>query len=137
MAFGFASWVLFFHLLLVQHVIGDSATEANVLILNKMEDVTKYLHHHDHTHQDHGHGLDHQHSSSSSPSTNHKDPQLMVFFMINDLKVGEVMPIYFPNRHLSPSQILSKAEADNIPFLLKNSQTSFTCSQSHMALHKP
>lgn len=43
----------------------------------------------------------------------------MVFFMINDLKVGEVMPIYFPNRHLSPSQILSKAEADNIPFSLE------------------
>ncbi|CAH1444299.1 unnamed protein product [Lactuca virosa] len=119
MAFGFTSLVLFFHLLLVQHVIGDSATQANVLILNKLEDDTKDLHHHDHTHQDHGHGLDHQHSSSSSSSTNHKDPQLMVFFMINNLKEGEVMPIYFPNRHLSPSQILSKDEADNIPFSLE------------------
>ncbi|KAL4555653.1 hypothetical protein LXL04_038280 [Taraxacum kok-saghyz] len=114
MAFGFASWVLFFHLLLSPHAKGDRATESNVLRLNTIDDATNDVHHHDHMHQDHGHD-----KSSLSSQTNKKDPRLMVFFMINDLKVGHVMQIYFPNRHLSPSQLISKQEADSIPFSLE------------------
>lgn len=60
---------------------------------------------------DHMHGHGHQRSASSS-----SDPRLMVFYMLQDLEVGKVMPIHFPNRHLLPSQLLSKHEADNIPF---------------------
>ncbi|KAI3509569.1 hypothetical protein L1887_24944 [Cichorium endivia] len=108
MAFGFASWVLFLHLFLAPDAKGDGVRGANVLRLNTVDDDTHELHHHDHMHQDHGH-----HSSSIG-----KDPQLMVFFMINDLKVGKMMPIYFPNRHVTPSHILSKHEADKIPFSL-------------------
>ncbi|XP_076918582.1 BURP domain-containing protein BNM2C-like [Bidens hawaiensis] len=60
----------------------------------------------------------HTSSSSSSSSTNQKDPRVMVFFMLQDLQVGKTMPIHFPNRHTSSSQLLSKQETDKIPFSL-------------------
>lgn len=97
-------------------VKGDGAKGANVIRLNTMDDDGSYAHHHDHMHQNHVHG--HHLSSSSSSSTNQKDPRVMVFYMLQDLKVGKIMPIHFPNRNLSPSQILPKHEADNIPFSL-------------------
>jgi len=102
------SWVL----CLVLTLILAEGDGANVIRLNTMENNGPELNHHDHMHQhDHGHN-----PSSSSSSSIQKDPQLMVFYMLQDLKVGEVMSIHFPNRHLSPSQILSKHEADSIPF---------------------
>jgi len=115
MGFGFASCFVFVHLLLAWYAKGqgDGAISSYLLRLNTMDAAADDLHHHSHMHQDHGH-----HPSSLSSSTNQIDPQLMVFFMISDLKVGQVMPIYFPNRHLSPSQLLPKHEADNIPFSL-------------------
>ncbi|KAI3809771.1 hypothetical protein L1987_19371 [Smallanthus sonchifolius] len=112
MALRLASWVLFL-LPTLMHVEGDGAIGANVIRLNTMDDDGPNVHHHDHMHQDHVHG---HHPSSSS--TNLKDPRLMVFYMLQDLKVGQTMPIHFPNRHLSPSQLLPKHEADNIPFSL-------------------
>lgn len=109
MGSGFASWVFFLLLLTLKHVQGD---ESNVIRLNTMDDDAHDVHPHDHMHQ-HVH---HPSSSSSSSSTNQKDPQVMVFYMLPDLQVGKVMPIHFPNRHLSPSQLLSKHEAEKIPF---------------------
>lgn len=93
---------------------GDGAIEGNVIRLNTMDDVGHDIHHHDHMH--------HDPSSSSSSTEDPKDPRLKVYFMIEELKVGKVMPIYFPNRHLIPSLILSKHEADNIPFSSKEFQ---------------
>ncbi|MFS7998731.1 putative BURP domain-containing protein [Helianthus anomalus] len=106
MTLRLASWILFLLLTLVK---GDGSKGASVIRLNTMDDV----HQHNHMHQGHVHG---HHPSSSSSSTNQKDPRVMVFFMLQDLKVGEIMPIHFPNRHISPSQLLPKHEADNIPF---------------------
>nr|GEW40335.1 hypothetical protein [Tanacetum cinerariifolium] len=104
MSFRFAALVLSLHLLhTLMLVEGDG---SNVIRLNTMDDHIPQ--------SGHGHGHGHHSSSSANP----KDPQLMVFYMLPDLKVGKVMPIHFPNRHLSPSQLLSKQEADNIPFSL-------------------
>nr|XP_043620887.1 BURP domain-containing protein BNM2A-like [Erigeron canadensis] len=101
-----SNWVLFLILTLIL-AEGDG---ANVIRLNTMENNDHDLNHH---HHDHMHQHDHGHNPSSSDK---KDPQLMVFYMLQDLKVGELMSIHFPNRHLSSSQILSKQEANNIPF---------------------
>ncbi|KAF5745701.1 hypothetical protein HS088_TW07G01293 [Tripterygium wilfordii] len=53
----------------------------------------------------------------SSSHMDHMDPQLMVFFTMNNLKLGHKMPIYFPKKDPSSSpQFLPKEEADSIPF---------------------
>lgn len=50
----------------------------------------------------------------------HTNPQLIVFFTINDLKQGQKLPIYFPKRDPSKSPpFLPKEKADPIPFSLK------------------
>ncbi|MED6204136.1 hypothetical protein PIB30_006199 [Stylosanthes scabra] len=60
---------------------------------------------------DHDHDHDHHH---------HMDPSLMVFFTMNDLKVGQRMPIYFPKRNPSTSpKPWPKQEADSLPFSLE------------------
>ncbi|XP_076921645.1 BURP domain-containing protein BNM2A-like [Bidens hawaiensis] len=115
MAFRLASWVLFLLLSTLIKVKGDGAIEAKAIRLNTMDNDGPLVHHHDHMHQHHAHR---HHPSSSSSSANQKDPRVMVFFMLQDLQVGQTMPIHFPNRHLSSSQLLSKHEADKIPFSL-------------------
>ncbi|KAL2477168.1 hypothetical protein Fot_46182 [Forsythia ovata] len=48
------------------------------------------------------------------------DPELNVFFYINELKVGKKMPIYFPIKDPSTSPpLLSREESDSIPFSLE------------------
>lgn len=61
------------------------------------------------------------HSSSSTSHMNHNiNPLLIVFFTINDLKVGKKLPIYFPKRDPSKSPpFLPKEKADQIPFSFK------------------
>ena len=61
------------------------------------------------------------HSSSSSSHMNHNiNPLLMVFFTINDLKVGKKLSIYFPKRDPSKSPpFLPKEKADQISFSFK------------------
>lgn len=50
----------------------------------------------------------------------HIDPLLIVFFTINDLKLGKKIPIYFPKRDpLKSPPFLPKEKADKIPFSLK------------------
>jgi hypothetical protein len=47
-------------------------------------------------------------------------PSLNVFFTIDDLKVGKIKPIYFPEKDPSMSpRLLSREEADTIPFSSK------------------
>ncbi|XP_038888373.1 BURP domain-containing protein BNM2C-like [Benincasa hispida] len=60
-------------------------------------------------------------SSSSSSHMNHNiNPLLIVFFTINDLKVGKKLAIYFPKRDPSKSPpFLPKQKADQIPFAFK------------------
>ncbi|XVE93228.1 hypothetical protein REPUB_Repub01dG0172300 [Reevesia pubescens] len=59
----------------------------------------------------------HAHPSSHM---DHLDRSVMVFFTLNDLKVGKSMPIYFPKKDLSTSpHFLPRNEADSIPFSLK------------------
>ncbi|KAL8553219.1 hypothetical protein ACS0TY_001753 [Phlomoides rotata] len=59
----------------------------------------------------------HSHTSSQS-HMHHIDPSVIVFFFVQDLKLGNAMPIYFPTRELSDAfpRLLSKDEADAIPF---------------------
>ncbi|AES73702.2 dehydration-responsive RD22-like protein [Medicago truncatula] len=56
--------------------------------------------HHDHNHMSHN-----------------IDPSLMVFFTLKDLKVGNIMQIYFPKRDPSTSpKLWSKQKAESLPF---------------------
>ncbi|KAF4356036.1 hypothetical protein F8388_026039 [Cannabis sativa] len=50
------------------------------------------------------------------------DPNLMIFFTTNDLKVGKTMPIYFPKKDPSttPPRLLPLQEASSIPFSLNH-----------------
>lgn len=58
----------------------------------------------------------HHHSSSHS-HMDPRDPELQVFFTVNDLKVGNKMSIYFPIKDPSTSPpLLSREKADAIPF---------------------
>ncbi|KAH6767168.1 hypothetical protein C2S52_018151 [Perilla frutescens var. hirtella] len=58
---------------------------------------------------------------SHSHHMNMMDPSLIVFFFLDDLKLGNTIPIYFPARELSDSlpHLLSKQQADSIPFSLQ------------------
>eukprot|EP00258_Populus_trichocarpa_P007939 XP_002313054.2 BURP domain-containing protein BNM2A [Populus trichocarpa] len=47
----------------------------------------------------------------------HMDHSLLVFFTLNDLKVGRTMPIYFPKKDPSKSpRLLPREDANSIPF---------------------
>lgn len=62
-------------------------------------------------------GESHAHPSSHM---DHMDRSVLVFFTLNDLKVGKSMPIYFPKKDPSKSpHFLPRDEADSIPFSLK------------------
>jgi hypothetical protein len=64
------------------------------------------------------HSMDHHTSSSHM---DHMDPSLMVFFQLNDLKLGKTIPIYFPNTNPSTTNsphLLPREKADSIPFSL-------------------
>ncbi|XP_027160645.1 BURP domain-containing protein BNM2A-like [Coffea eugenioides] len=59
------------------------------------------------------------HAHTSSHMMNHMDLSTTVFFLLDDLKLGKTMPIYFPDRDLTSSSsppLLSETEADDIPF---------------------
>ncbi|KAI4295540.1 hypothetical protein L6164_035579 [Bauhinia variegata] len=63
-----------------------------------------------HIHVHRSHHMDHH----------HMDPELNVFFIPSDLKVGKSMPIYFAKKNLSTSpKFLTREEADQIPFSVK------------------
>ncbi|KAI7980215.1 BURP domain-containing protein BNM2A [Camellia lanceoleosa] len=56
----------------------------------------------------------------SSSHMDHIDPSLIMFFFLEDLKVGKRIPIYFPKRDPSSSpHFLPKEESDSIPFSLE------------------
>lgn len=65
------------------------------------------------------HSMDaHPHHHSSH--MNHIKDSEIVFFKMEDLKIGKMMPIFFPRTDPSKSsQLLTKEEADRIPFSLK------------------
>ncbi|GMN21070.1 hypothetical protein TIFTF001_051083, partial [Ficus carica] len=66
-----------------------------------------------HDHQDHDQSHDHHMIS----------PELNVFFTPNDFQIGKTMPVYFPEKNLSSSpKLLTKEEADSIPFSLSQLQ---------------
>lgn len=73
----------------------------------------------------------HMHSSSHM---DHIDPSLRVFFLIDDLKLGNTITVSFPRRDLSSSpSFLPKEEADSIPFSQKelpNLLRSFSFSRN-------
>ncbi|KAK4835116.1 hypothetical protein QYF36_005461 [Acer negundo] len=103
MASGFASWNLPLLLLVMSACICGA------------RDVHQGMYdHHDH---------DDDTSSSSLSHMNHMDhmdSSSMVFFTLNDLKIGRTMPFYFRERDPSISpQFLPKEEADSIPFSSK------------------
>ncbi|XP_047941648.1 BURP domain-containing protein BNM2C-like [Salvia hispanica] len=55
---------------------------------------------------------------SSPHMHHHMDPSVIVFFFVEDLTVGNTIPIYFPSRGLDSvsAHLLPKEEADSIPF---------------------
>ncbi|KAI4376045.1 hypothetical protein MLD38_013843 [Melastoma candidum] len=47
----------------------------------------------------------------------HMDPSTMIFFTVDDLKVGKTMPVYFPKRDTSSSpRLLPREVAKSFPF---------------------
>ncbi|KAF1001579.1 hypothetical protein AG4045_001387 [Apium graveolens] len=64
------------------------------------------------------HSMDVQGHPSSH--MHHMDSSLIVFFKLEDLKMGNTMQVYFPKRDPSRSpHLLSKETADSIPFSLE------------------
>ncbi|XWS54893.1 hypothetical protein CRYUN_Cryun10bG0128900 [Craigia yunnanensis] len=102
------------------------ANRYNVLRLPSMDydthsendsSVQSKVHVHQHAMVDNHVGEIHAHPSSHM---DHIDRSVMVFFTLNDLKVGTSMPIYFPKKDPSTSpHLLPREEADSIPFSLK------------------
>ncbi|XP_028051992.1 BURP domain-containing protein BNM2A-like [Camellia sinensis] len=73
----------------------------------------------DHAHAHNEIHTDHIHDHSAS-HMDHIDPSLIVFFFLEDLKVGKRIPIYFPKRDPSSSpHFLPKEESDSVPFSLE------------------
>ncbi|OMO59149.1 hypothetical protein CCACVL1_25050 [Corchorus capsularis] len=85
---------------------GDEILEdsgENLLQLPKSEPARQTGEHISHHHQ-------HHHMA-------HMDPLLMTFFVLNDLKLGKTMPLYFP--YVDPSKsldLLPKEKPDSVPF---------------------
>ncbi|KAF7127901.1 hypothetical protein RHSIM_Rhsim11G0175700 [Rhododendron simsii] len=120
MGVGYVSRSIFLCLLLVMCYNGNNKMSAirhplnqdipmgtNVLRLHSMDANEKY-------HMAHVHAYPSSHMD-------HMDPQLMVFFFIEDLKVGKRLPVYFPKRDPSTSpHFLPREESDSIPFSLES-----------------
>ncbi|KZV17744.1 hypothetical protein F511_01553 [Dorcoceras hygrometricum] len=75
---------------------------------------------HDHSHGDMRIELVYESRDDESPSHMHihnMNPALIVFFFVEDLKIGNTIPVYFPRKEPSSSpNLLPKEEADSIPF---------------------
>ncbi|XP_022896880.1 BURP domain-containing protein BNM2A-like [Olea europaea var. sylvestris] len=85
--------------------------KMDVLRLHSMDKQENDAHEEMHVH--------HMHTHSSS-HMDHMDPSVLVFFQLDDLKQGNSMPIHFPRRKPNSSpRLLSKQEADSIPFQLQ------------------
>lgn len=67
----------------------------------------------------HLHSMD-VHAHHHSSHMNHMKSSEIVFFKMEDLKIGKTMPIFFPRTDPSKSpQLLRKEKADKIPFSLQ------------------
>ncbi|XP_073152344.1 BURP domain-containing protein BNM2A-like [Henckelia pumila] len=59
----------------------------------------------------------HDRDGSMSHLHHNMDPSLIVFFFVEDLKLGNTIPVYFPRKEpRSSPNLLTKDEADSIPF---------------------
>ncbi|KAJ1397715.1 BURP domain [Sesbania bispinosa] len=112
MGVNFMSGILSLHLLVIflcsyggqaRELVGTENKSLEIALENGLAQVhamDKPTHAHFTTHMDHN-----------------KDPSLMVFFTLKDLKVGKRMPIYFPKRDPATSpKLWPKEEADSVPF---------------------
>ncbi|WCJ33879.1 BURP domain-containing protein BNM2C [Euphorbia peplus] len=61
--------------------------------------------------------MDHK-EISNHHMMDHLDPSSLVFFTLNDLKLGNKIPVYFPMKN--PAPLLSQNEANLIPFSYNN-----------------
>ncbi|XP_021731620.1 BURP domain-containing protein BNM2A-like isoform X1 [Chenopodium quinoa] len=95
----FARWSLALHFLLLMQ-IGYAANGENLASNRNYEGS-----HHEHLHQGHS-------------TTPHMDHSVQVFFTPKDLKLGNVIPIFFRGRNPSSSSphFLPREEAELIPF---------------------
>ncbi|CDP01516.1 unnamed protein product [Coffea canephora] len=109
--FGSIRFLLFLALLVLQYFCCISSREiVRQSPFNKVQNHQSYADHTD------GHG-DHLRMLKMKQDVDAKDPELQIFFTINDLKVGRRMPIYFSIKDPSRSPpLLSREEADSIPF---------------------
>ncbi|KAL2254735.1 BURP domain-containing protein BNM2A-like [Sesamum indicum] len=70
-----------------------------------------------HNHNAHADMRIEQVHSHSSSHMHHVDSSLIVFFFLEDLKLGNTIPVYFPRRESEVSpHLLPREEADAIPF---------------------
>ncbi|KAI5402515.1 hypothetical protein KIW84_050220 [Lathyrus oleraceus] len=99
---SFILFTLFFSL-----IIQESCARK----INNIMEVEKSHHEEEHnSHKDH-----HLHQNQ-----NQIEPELNVFFVPNDLKLGKRMPIYFSKKDSSKSpKFLPKEESDKIPFAIE------------------
>ncbi|XVF67702.1 hypothetical protein PTKIN_Ptkin10aG0142900 [Pterospermum kingtungense] len=115
---------------LINHDHDLTSNRYNVLRLPSMdqdrhgEDDDSSVQRQEHVHQHDNHVrdeiTDHAHDHPSNSHMDHMNIAEMVFFTLNDLKVGKTMPIYFPKKDPSKSpHLLPREEAESIPFSLK------------------
>lgn len=103
------------------HASMQTPTDTDVLRLRSMDVDDRETHKKDDAQQQEtrpGHVQAHAHTPSHM-MMNHADLSTNVFFLLDDLKLGKTMPIYFPDRDLTSSSsppLLSRTEADGIPF---------------------
>ncbi|CAK8569236.1 unnamed protein product [Lathyrus sativus] len=104
MALSISSWNFILFTLLFSLIIQESYGRK----INNIMEVENSVHKEHNSREDHH--LYHHHQS-------HIEPELNVFFVPKDLKLGKIMPIYFSRKDSSKSpKFLPKEESDKIPF---------------------
>ncbi|KAG4988405.1 hypothetical protein AAZX31_11G117000 [Glycine max] len=100
-------WIIFLHLLVITCSCNRSCRARGLI---ETEDKFFKATSNDHHETEHAHAHSH---------VDHIDPSVMVFFTIEDLKVGKTMPIHFPKRDPATSpKLWPREEADSLPFSL-------------------
>ncbi|XP_062095247.1 BURP domain-containing protein BNM2A-like [Humulus lupulus] len=140
MGFGVASWKLLIHLLFFQQLAygnhDESMMSKSYIQLPSSKtgeiEVTKVNDSHGEEKGNTQHFQAHDHLSHME-----MDPNLMIFFTPNDLKVGKTMPVYFPkiDPSIIPPRLLPLDESSSIPFSLK--QLPFLLNRFSFSQHSP
>ncbi|XP_061363594.1 BURP domain-containing protein BNM2A-like [Gastrolobium bilobum] len=111
------SWIFFLHLLVIMSSNGSRAREMAGTENKHLDNAQEEGDTHQPAHRDH-----HAHAHFTT-HMDHIDPSVMVFFTLNDLKVGKRMPIHFPKRDPATSpRLWPREKAESVPFSLNQMQ---------------